>query len=357
MDLKVIIMAGGKGTRFWPHSRSDYPKQFLSLIDEHTMLETTVHRLLGLISMKDIHVVSLQKYSPKIKEQLPMIPEENIIIEPMAKDTAACIGLSAITMLLKGEDPVMITMPSDQYISDINEYHQALRLAVQKAQQEICVVTLGVRPTRPETGYGYIGVHKDGNFDDSMILVEKFIEKPSLAAAKNIFDDGSHYWNSGTFIWKASTIMHLIEIHMPELHGKLLAIQELLRTDSDENKLIELYSQLEQKSIDYGVIEKCSPIYMVPVEFGWDDVGNWEALERTMTGDGFENIVHGLHEGIDTQGCIIYGKTDQLISTLGIEDLLIVSTNDVILVCRKNRTQDIKKMYELLEEKKYNKFL
>lgn len=357
MKVKAVIMAGGKGTRFWPFSRSDYPKQFLTIIEERTMLETTVNRLLGLLDEKDIHVVSLQKYLPTIKEQLPMIPEGNMIIEPFAKDTAACIGLSAIKMRLKGEDPVLITAPSDQYISDVHEYHQALRTAIQWAEQDLRVVTLGIKPTRPETGYGYIRVHPDERCKGSIVPVQKFIEKPSIAVAKTIFDDGKHFWNSGTFIWKASTILRLIQIHMPELYRNLLQMEEVLKNTSDETLLMETYSQIEKISIDYGVIEKCSSIYMVPVEFGWDDMGNWDALERTRSTDTFHNIIQGLHEGMDTNGCIIYGKEGQLISTIGVKDLLIVSTEDVLLVCRKDQMQLIKQMYEQLEKKGYKKYL
>lgn len=351
-------MAGGKGTRFWPHSRSNCPKQFLSIMNEQTMLQTTVQRLLGFLPIEDIYVVTLQKHTSLVKDQLPMLPNNNIFIEPIGRDTAACIGLSALQLLLNGEDPVLITLPSDHFISEDDQYLEALQLAAQKAEEEPCVVTLGIKPTRPETGYGYIRIKpQSAVIKNKVVTVEQFVEKPSIDVAERISVDGQYFWNTGTFIWKASTIFNLIQQHMPPLYQKLQEIKNLLQKKGSEAELLEIYTQIEKISIDYGVIEKCESIYMIPVQFTWDDVGNWDALERSGKSDDDSNQVKGIHEGIDTKNCFIHGKGKQLVATVGIEDLIIVTTEDAILICHKDRTQDIKKLYELLEKKDLQKYV
>ncbi|EJW16602.1 sugar phosphate nucleotidyltransferase [Paenibacillus alvei] len=376
--VKAVILAGGTGTRFWPFSRADYPKQFLPILHQQSMIADTLQRMLEYMPLEHIYIVSLEEYIPIIRRQLPDFPLKNIIVEPMARDTAACIGLSALHMIAADEDPVLITLPSDHYISDTDAFHEALRSAVYRAEQEQCVVTLGVKPTRPETGYGYIRIQQNaesighsgsaggiGNIGSSAATksaiitpVEKFIEKPDLNIATNIFADGCHYWNTGTFIWRASTIMNLIHLHLPELYRALLDMKDMLNDqENGQQQLRTAYSSLKKQSIDYGVIEKCESIYMIPVHYGWDDLGNWNALERIHQFDAHLNIVHGLHEGIDTERCIIYGATEQLIATVGIEDLVVVATDDVVLVCPKERTQDIKKMVEHLKLRGYSTFL
>jgi mannose-1-phosphate guanylyltransferase len=350
-------MAGGKGTRFWPRSRSHLPKQFLSIGNEQTLLQDTFNRLRLFLPIENIYVASLKSYIPQIRKQLPMISEENLIAEPVAKNTAACIGYSAIK-LMEEEDSVLITLPADHYIADPEKYCQALQTAVERAQQEACVVTIGVKPTRPETEYGYINVLQNMEPDDSEVAtVRKFIEKPPISIAQAIFADGEHYWNTGAFVWKISTIFRLIASHMPKLYEQLLQIKGLTGNKMDYTRFYNIYNEMEAQSVDYGIIEKCSSIYMVPVQCGWDDLGIWDALERITAKDRQQNIVDGFFEGIDTKNSVIYGHSGHLIATIGVEDLLIVLTDDALLVCNKERTKEIKKLYELLERKGYKKYL
>ncbi|MCY9553161.1 sugar phosphate nucleotidyltransferase [Paenibacillus apiarius] len=369
--VKAVILAGGKGTRFWPFSRSHCPKQFLPILHQQSMIADTLRRMLRYLPLEHIYIVSLEEYVPLIREQLPGFPPQNIIIEPMARDTAACIGLSALHMLMADEDPVLITLPSDHYISDPDAFHEALRSAVRRAEQEPCVVTLGVRPTRPETGYGYIRIRTDHcdaaekcageqreQWAEPITAVEKFIEKPHLSVAQKIFSDGCHYWNTGTFIWKASTIMHLLKLHLPDLHDILMEMKDIMRNPAGGSETLALlYGRLNKQSIDYGVIEKCESLYMIPVHYGWDDLGNWNALERTEQPDEQHNVIYGIHQGLDTNRCIIYGTSNQLISTVGVEDMVIVATDDVLLICHKERTQDIKKVVERLSQQGCRTFL
>lgn len=362
--VKAVILAGGTGTRFWPFSRSDFPKQFLPILHQQSMIADTLERMLQYLPLEHIYIVSLEEYIAIIKEQLPDFPQQNIIVEPMARDTAACIGLSALHMIMAEEDPVLITLPSDHYISDPEAFYEVLQTAVQHAEQERCVVTLGVQPTRPETGYGYIRIGRESGRDaaaikrSSLVPVEKFIEKPELSVACQIFSDSCHYWNTGTFIWKASTIMHLLQLHLPDLYEALLDMKDILNDPhAGQQQLTTAYSSIKKQSIDYGVIERCESIYMIPVYYDWDDLGNWNALERIHHPDAQRNIISGRHEGLDTKRSIIYGSTGQLIATIGIEDMVIVATDDVVLVCPKDRTQDIKKIVGHLKQRGYNTIL
>ncbi|PZD95570.1 mannose-1-phosphate guanyltransferase [Paenibacillus sambharensis] len=346
MNVKAVILAGGQGTRFWPYSSSERPKQFLAVLEEKTMLQATYQRLLQLLPPEDIYVVTLQPYVPLVSRQLPQLPGHQIIIEPAARDTAAAIGLAAIRLLDEGQDPVLITLPADQYIGDNAAYTAALKQAAGFAAEGQRVVTLGIQPDRPDTGLGYI---KAGPVPPDMapggfIPAAGFTEKPPLPVAKQIYADGRHYWNSGTYIWKAATILKLMAEHMPRLYQTLQHIRNLPLPGQTPASLSisKMYEQLEKQSIDYGVIEKCSSIFMLPVHFKWDDLGSWGALERISPGDTSGNVIYGKHGGSETDNCTIFNDTDTLIATVGLKDLIIVNTDTAILICHKSRLQDIR---------------
>ncbi|CAM4414963.1 mannose-1-phosphate guanylyltransferase [Paenibacillus tarimensis] len=347
MNVKAVILAGGQGTRFWPYSSSERPKQFLSVLEEKTMLQATYQRLLQLLPPEDIYVVTLQTYVPLVSSQLPQLPDYQIIVEPAARDTAAAIGLAAIRLLDQSQDPVLITLPADQYIGDNEAYISALKSAADFAAQERrVVVTLGIRPDRADTGLGYIkaGPVPPDTEPGGFIPAAGFTEKPPLSVAKQIYADGMHYWNSGTYIWKAATILGLMAEHMPRLHKTLHQIRNLPPAEQTPASLTvsKLYEQLEKQSIDYGVIEKCSSLFMLPVHFKWDDLGSWGALERISPSDSSGNVIHGKHGGSETDNCTIFNDTDTLIATVGIKDLVIVKTDEATLICHKSKLQNIR---------------
>ena len=356
MKITAVIMAGGKGERFWPQSRSARPKQFLSLTsDGETMIQKTVKRLLPLVAPEDIFIVTNIDYLPLISEQLPEIPDSNVIPEPCPRNTAPCVGLAAGIIQEKYGDAVMLVLPSDHLIHAEDMYLDTLRRATLAAEDGTNLVTLGITPTYPETGYGYIRYVR-GSGRNGVYKVEKFVEKPDLDTARTYLRDGHYLWNSGMFIWKASTILTNISQFMPTLSAGLVPIVESFNTPHFREVLADKFPALPTESIDYGIMEKAANIYTIPGSFGWDDVGSWLALERINHTDNDGNYFSGDVVGISTRNCTVSGGT-RLIATLGLEDIVIVDTPDALLVCDKNSAQDIKKVIAELKEQNRKELL
>ncbi len=349
MKITAVIMAGGRGERFWPKSRSGCPKQFLSLTaDGETMIQKTVKRLEPLVAPEDVYIVTNAAYMDLIAEQLPALPRENVIAEPCARNTAPCVGLAAAVIEKKYGEAVMFVLPSDHLIHSEDMYLDTLRKAAAAAETGRNLVTLGITPNYPETGYGYIkyvrGSGKDGVYD-----VERFVEKPDLATAKGYLKSGGYLWNSGMFIWKASSILWNIAQYMPDLYEGLQPIAEAYGTPAFDAVLNENFQHLPSESIDFGIMEKASDIYTIPGNFGWDDVGSWLALERINPLDGEGNMFSGDIISVDTKNCTVCGGK-RTVAVLGLEDMVIVDTPDALLVCDKNSTQDIKKVLAKIRE-------
>lgn len=343
MKTTAVIMAGGKGERFWPKSRTDCPKQFLSLTaDGETMIQKTVRRLTPLVAQEDIYIVTNAAYLDLIAEQLPDLPQENVIAEPCARNTAPCIGLAAEIIRRKYGEAVMFVLPSDHLIHAEEIYIDTLRKAAEAAEHEQNLVTLGITPTYPETGYGYIRFVK-GSGRNGVYDVECFVEKPDLPTAQTYLNSGEYLWNSGMFIWKASSILANIECYMPDLYEGLQPIAAAYGTEDFEEVLNENFRTLPAESIDFGIMEKAQHIYTIPGNFGWDDVGSWLALERINQTDDEGNMFSGDVIGVNTRNCTVCGGV-RTVAVLGLEDMVIVDTPDALLVCDKNSTQDIKKV-------------
>ncbi|AGB18544.1 mannose-1-phosphate guanylyltransferase [Thermoanaerobacterium thermosaccharolyticum] len=349
-----VIMAGGKGERFWPKSRIKMPKQFLKLYGDRTMIQQTVDRLKRLMPIENIFVVTNIDYAGLISDQIPELPTENILIEPMGKNTAACIGLAAIHTERLDRDSIMVVVPSDHVIKDEETYLGVLKTAIEKAKSGNNLVTIGIKPQHPETGYGYINFKKITNEiinNNPVHKVERFVEKPDYDTAVKYVEIGDYLWNSGMFIWKTSTILNAIKEYMPQLYSALNVIKENFDSDEIEKILYEEYSKLESISIDYGIMEKANNVYVVPGDFGWDDVGSWTSIERLYEKDENGNVIKGNVVSVDTKKCIITGN-DKLIATLGIEDVIIVDTEDALLICSKDKAQNVKEVLKELKEKK-----
>ncbi|MEG6569729.1 mannose-1-phosphate guanylyltransferase/mannose-6-phosphate isomerase [Thermoanaerobacterium thermosaccharolyticum] len=349
-----VIMAGGKGERFWPKSRIKMPKQFLKLYGDRTMIQQTVDRLKKLMSIENIFVVTNIDYAGLISDQIPELPTENILIEPMGKNTAACIGLAALHTERLDRDSIMVVVPSDHVIKDEETYLGVLKTAIEKAKSGNNLVTIGIKPQHPETGYGYINFKKITNeifYNNPVHKVERFVEKPDYDTAVKYVESGDYLWNSGMFIWKTSTILNAIKEYMPQLYSALNVIKENFDSDEIEKILYEEYSKLESMSIDYGIMEKAKNVYVVPGDFGWDDVGSWTSIERLYEKDENGNVIKGNVVSVDTKKCIITGS-DKLIATLGIEDVIIVDTEDALLICSKDKAQNVKEVLKELKEKK-----
>ena len=348
MKKTALIMAGGRGERFWPKSRKNLPKQFLSLTgDGRTMIQLTVERILPLVDMQDIYIATNRSYKALVREQLPELPEENILCEPVAKNTAPCIGLGAVHIARKYEDAVMFVLPSDHLIKYNAMYLDTLRRASEVAEAGDNLVTLGIMPDYPETGYGYIKFQPDAR-KGVAFEVERFVEKPDLETAKQYLATEQYLWNSGMFIWRVSTILRSIEKYLPDTYAGLLRIGDAIGAPDEKDVLEKEFSAFKSESIDYGIMEKADHIYTLPGSFGWDDVGSWNAVERIQPANEFGNVVHGNAVTVDTKRCIIQGGK-KLIATVGLEDIIIVDTDDALLVCEKGDAGEIKKVLENLK--------
>ena len=347
MKRTALIMAGGRGERFWPKSRKSLPKQFLSLTkDGKTMIQLTVERILPLVAIEDIYIATNESYRDLVQTQLPSLPAENIICEPVGRNTAPCIGLGAMHILKKYDDALMLVLPSDHLIKQKTLFVQSLRNACQVADENGNLVTIGITPDYPETGYGYIRFDEETSLGQAY-RADKFVEKPDLDTAKMYFESGQYLWNSGMFVWKVSSILEKMQQHMPETYEGLRRIQQAFGTAQEQSVLQEEFTKMRSMSIDYGILEHADDIYTIPGTFGWDDVGSWLALERINPTNEFGNVMNGNLITVDTKNCILQGGT-KLIATVGVQNLIIVDTPDAILICQKDNAEDIKKVLENL---------
>lgn len=348
MKKTALIMAGGRGERFWPKSRKNLPKQFLSLTDDgKTMIQLTVERILPLVDMQDIYIATNRDYKKLVREQLPEIPEENILCEPVGRNTAPCIGLGAVHISRKYDDAVMLVLPSDHLIKYNTIFLNTLSDAAEVAEQGENLVTLGITPDYPETGYGYIKFNPNQTMKRAF-AVDRFVEKPDLETAKEYLATEQYLWNSGMFIWKVSTILHNMEKYLPETYAGLQRIQNAIATEDEQNVLEREFEAFHSESIDYGIMEKAQNIYILSGSFGWDDVGSWLAVERIRQSNEFGNVITGNAVTVDTKNTIIEGGK-KLIATVGIEDLIVVDTEDALLICEKDSAGNIKKVLENLK--------
>ncbi|NFI93515.1 mannose-1-phosphate guanylyltransferase [Clostridium botulinum] len=361
MKKVAVIMAGGRGERFWPRSRKNMPKQFLSLTsDGITMIQHTVKRINSLIDIEDIFIVTNEDYKELVLEQLPNIKKENIILEPISRNTAPCIGLVStyIQYKYKEDETVMVVLPSDHLIKYNEIFIDSLKKAIYIAEEDRNVVTIGITPSYPETGYGYInfGYNQDDKRYDGAYKVKKFVEKPNLDKAKEYLSSGEYLWNSGIFVWKTSTILNSFEVYLPEVYQGLMKIGDSINTRFEHETLKDIFFNFKSESIDYAIMEKYKKIYTVPGSFGWDDVGSWLALERTYQTNEDGNIVEGNVITVNVKNSIIQANK-KLIATVGIEDIIIVDTEDSILICDKKNVQDVKKVIENLKVCNRNEYL
>lgn len=347
MKKTALIMAGGRGERFWPKSRKSLPKQFLSLTDDgKTMIQLTVERILPLVDLEDIYIATNRDYKALVQEQLPGLPEENILCEPVGKNTAPCIGLGAVHIAKKYEDAIMMVLPSDHLIKYNTIFTNTLNDACDVAEQGENLVTLGITPDCPETGYGYIKFVPDKTLSRAF-AVDRFVEKPDLETAKAYLATEQYLWNSGMFIWKVSTILKNMERHLPEMYQGLRRIGNAIGAEDEYKVLEEEFRAFKSESVDYGIMEKAENIYTLSGSFGWDDVGSWLAVGRIKKSNEFGNVINGNVVTVDTQNSIIQGG-DKLIATVGLENLIVVDTEDALLICEKEHAGDIKKILENL---------
>lgn len=356
----VVIMAGGVGSRFWPKSRMSCPKQFLKLIGDKTMLQTTVERILPIVPIERILVFTNSDYVGLVKEQLPSMPGKNIIGEPVGRNTAPCVAMAAVITESMDPDATMIVLPSDHYIRDDDEYRRILSLAAKRASEEKVLITVGIKPNRPETGYGYIQVNEtdsDSAGDDEICVVKTFAEKPDLQTAINFIASGDFYWNSGMFIWKASTILGELSRHLPEIHREAQKVRPHFGKKTFESALRDFYHSCMSISIDYGVMEKADIVHVLPAEFGWNDVGSWLAVYELDEKDKDGNVIRAERTNLENcQNCYVDSVSGKLISMVGLQGFAYVETEDAVMICRLEESQNVKKLVESMTTPELKKF-
>ena len=335
-----LILAGGRGSRLYPLSRIKQPKQFLKIINDKSFLVNTVDRVRSLVDKENIYVVTNEEYINKIKDELKDIRDSNIFSEPSNKETATCIGLSAVKLLKKDVDAVMIVLPSDHYIENEKSYVDALKQAVELANRRRGIVTLGINPSRPETGYGYIQMGERVTGDIPTYKVTRFTEKPNVEVAKDFIMKESYLWNSGMFVFRADVILREIQKYIPNMHKALMEIYKSIDTENESEVIKEQYKYIEGISIDFGVMQKTRKAYVIKGDFTWDDIGSFKALSKFLKESKGNNISDKVYLE-DCKNCSIFGG-DNLIIGLGIKDLVVVDAGDVILVMDSSRDQEIK---------------
>jgi mannose-1-phosphate guanylyltransferase len=357
----AVIMAGGGGTRLWPISRKESPKQLLPLLGQETLFQSTVNRLRDLFPPERILVVTIEEQAKEMKLQAPEIPEQNYLIEPAPRGTASVVGLAA--MVLKKRDPnaSMAILPSDHFIRNVDLFHYLLKTAFEVAENKY-LVTLGITPTSPSTAYGYIqqGKSVEGGYKYPVYMVKKFIEKPNEETAQKLLRSGDHSWNSGMFIWHVDTILSEIAKQMPELSNQLDVIGEAWGTSKQDEVLNSRWKDLKNETVDYGIMEKAERVAVLPAGgLGWSDVGMWSSLFEVLLPDMNGNIATNtnLHLAHETHNTLVYGGSERLIVTIGVDDMVIVDTGDALLICKTDQSQRVKEVVEHLKKHRQEKFL
>lgn len=361
-NVYAVIMAGGVGSRFWPRSREKTPKQLLEIVTKETMIQSTVKRVSDLIEPKNILIVTNKLQKPQVIKQLPHIPASNIIVEPQGRNTAPCIGLASLFVHQNDPDAVMVVLPADHIMQDEEEFRRVLRLAIWVAYESGKLITVGIQPVRPETGYGYIQFvdedldHQNPYFTRGVFKVKTFAEKPNEATALQFIKSGDFLWNSGMFIWRADAILREIKHLLPELDQELTKINDAIGTDGYDQVVETSYRMIRSISIDYGVMEKAKDVYVIKGNFGWSDVGSWDEVFRISGKDEQGNSVTGRSYQLDSKNTLIYAG-DKFVATIGVEDLIVIATDNGVLVCRQGRSQEVKEVVDYLRRKQMNDLL
>lgn len=355
----VLIMAGGTGTRFWPLSRKESPKQFLYLTNnKRTLLQETVDRAKKLVNIDQIFISTNQHYVKKIKDQIPDLPIENIIVEPHKRNTAPAIGFACLKIKRKYPNTTMAVLPSDHQIKEETSFLKTLKKAYDYAIKEKSIITIGIKPNRIETGYGYIEVDRNPDCKEEISKVKKFTEKPNRETAKRFVNSGNYLWNSGIFIWQLDTIIKKIESYLPNLYSSLKKIDNDLNSSEGKRIVDQEFLKMDSISIDKGVLEKENNIYVLPANFGWNDLGSWRALEDIKKKDKNNNISEGNYLSIETEDSIIINQDDsKIVTVVGGDNLIIVNTDDALLVCDKKKAQKVKELRELLAKSDFENYL
>lgn len=344
--MVAVFMAGGSGTRLWPLSREDNPKQLHALVGDKSLMTQTVERVLPIVKPEDIWIVTNAKYVDRIADHSPGVPKEQIIGEPFALGTNLAVGLAAVHVAKADPDAVMFVGWADSYIQKSNDFLAALQTAAE-AIHDCEGVVLGVRPTFPATGYGYIEMGRPLNEHPGVFRVAQFLEKPDAETAEEFFESGKYLWNPGITVWKASCLLELMKRYKPDHYQALMEVQDAIGTPAEHETMERAFQGLDREAIDTAIFEKATDLATVPVELGWSDVGSWSALHDVLAPHG-GNVTRGPVVAVNTDNCLIFSQ-DRLIGTLGVQDLIIVDAGDAILVARKEDAERLKELHSVIK--------
>lgn len=353
----VIIMAGGIGSRFWPFSRTKYPKQFQDILGTgKTLIQQTAERFKTICPPENIYIVTHQDYFDLVMEQLPFLKPDQILLEPVMRNTAPCIAYAAYKIAVKNPDANLLVAPADHIITKEEEFIRIAKktLEVTSKQQDI-LVTLGIKPSRPDTGYGYIQYIEDQKQED-LLKVKTFTEKPNLEYAKSFLESGDYVWNAGIFIWHSQAILKNFKEHLPDLAEVFSDISAIFYTEKEDEVIKTAYFQCRNISIDYGIMEKAHDVYVLPCDFGWSDLGTWKSLFVISDKDENQNVLHGNIRTYDTNNCIIKTPDDRLVIVHGLEDYIVAEKDNVLMICPKDQEQQIKQFVNDVKEENGNEF-
>ncbi len=350
--LYAVILAGGSGTRLWPRSRRIRPKQLLDIVSNKTMIQETVERLEPMVDGAHTIVVVGNIHFEEIDRQLVHVPTENILIEPEGKNTAPAIGLAAVYLKARDENALMLVVPSDHLITKVNRFRKIVRAGAAYAMKEPKLITIGIQPTFPETGYGYIQIGEKTETTDGedIYKVVSFQEKPTQAVAEKFLQSGQYMWNSGMFIWRAGAILDQIKQHLPELYEGLMKVESAIGKGNEEKTIEKVYETLKPESIDFGVMEKSKEVVLLKGDFGWNDIGSWAAMEQIWPKDSSGNFLDAKVVSVESTGNIIH-STKKLVAVIGLEDIVIIETEDALLVCKKDRAPDVRRVVDELKKR------
>lgn len=354
----VAIMAGGIGSRFWPMSRTDHPKQFLDILHTgKTLIQQTFDRFVRFIPKENIYVVTSKEYISIVKKQLPDIPEENVLGEPSRKNTAPCLAYISLKLQQKDPGASLIAAPADHLIHDEEKFIAVCETALRFVNHMNAIITLGIRPAYPNTGYGYIQ-HDSVEAVPGVYKVKTFTEKPNLELAKTFIASGDFLWNAGIFVWQVKNILKAFEKYLPEIYEVFVAEKEKFNTKEEAAALEEIYPQCSTISIDFGVMEKADNVYVIPASFGWSDLGTWNSAWENMPKDYLENAVAGKNVVIvDSTKCVVHAPDGKLLLLQGLDDYIVVDTKDVLMICKKEKEQEIKEFVAEIKRNKGDKYL